>query len=319
MLHGKGLYTYIYMKHHSYAAAIRELKESGEVEIKSSIPAAEFSEAIKEALASLKEEATLPGFRKGSAPEKLVRERVGEAALLAEAAEHAIGHAYGHILEAEKVDAVGHPKVTITKMAEGNPLEFTVVTAVVPKIAKLDYKKIAAKENAKPAEAVAVADDELKREQEKAKDLTKEDLLKAKEYRAKEKRRLELVDALAEGMEVVIPAVLVESELSRMLDQMKHDIERMGLSFADYLKHLGKKEEDLKKEWKKDAEKRIKLDLALDHIAKAEKIEADKEKVDAEVKHAKEHYKDLDEKHARAYFEQILLNQAVFEFLEKQK
>jgi len=289
------------------------------VEIKSSVSKEEFSEAIEAVLISMQKEAVLPGFRKGSAPLKMVREKLGEAALISEAAERAISHAYGHILEAEKIDAIGNPKVSITKIAEDNDLEFTLVTAVLPKVEKFDYKKIAVKENAKPLDAVTVTDEELAKEQEKAKDITKEDLIKAKEYRAKEKKRLALIDALAHGLDIVVPEVLIESELGRMLEQMRHDIEGMGLSFSDYLKHINKKEEDIKKETRGDALKRIKLDIAMMHISKEEKISPDKDKVEAEVKHAVEHHKDIDPERARAYFANIFLNQAVFEFLEKQK
>ncbi|MBX4209385.1 hypothetical protein KW799_01690, partial [Candidatus Parcubacteria bacterium] len=87
----------------------------------------------------------------------------------------------------------------------------------------------------------------------------------------------------------------------------------------EYLKHLKKTADDLKKEWRTDAAKRVKLDLILSHVADKEKISPDKNKVDAEVKHAMEHHKDIDADRARAYFERIFLNQAVFEFLEKQK
>jgi FKBP-type peptidyl-prolyl cis-trans isomerase (trigger factor) len=342
--------------HHTYKASINKLSETGEVEIKSSLSAAEFAEAVKATLADIQKEVTLPGFRKGAAPEKMVREKIGSAAILKEAAEHAISHAYGHILETEKIDAIGHPKVSITKIAEGNPLEFTIVTAVVPEIAKFDYKKIASKENAKKDEAVSVSDEEVAKVIEDIKknyaraqkkdakegeplpeltdDLVKtwgeftdvadfkaklrENLAKEKEHKAKEKKRLELVEALTKDLDVVVPEVLVESELGRMAEQMSHDIERMGLQWDDYLKYLKKSPEDLKKEWRPDAIKRVKLDLAISHIAKTEKIEADKAKVEAELKHAKEHHKDIDESRARSYFAHIFQNQAVFEFLEKQ-
>ncbi len=308
------------MEHkHSYKATVKKLPETGEVEIKAVIPADEFAKDVKAALASIRTEAELPGFRKGAAPEKLVREKVGEAALLKEAAEHAISHAYGHIIEDEKVDAIGHPKVSITKIAEGNPLEFTLVTAVVPEVKSLDYKKVAAKENAKKREAPAVTDEELSKAKEKMPDVTKDDLMKEKEYRATEKRRLELVDALTSALDVVIPEALVEGELGRMAEQMAHDIGRMGLKFDDYLKHIKKTPEELMKEWRPDALKRVKLDLALAHIAKAEKLSPDKAKVEAEMKHAQEHHKGIDVERARSYFEHIFLNQAVFEFLEKQK
>lgn len=340
---------------HSYKAVIKKLPETGEVEIKSEISAKEFGEAISETLADIQKEVTVPGFRKGTAPEKMVKDKIGITALMREAAEHAISHAYGHILEAEKIDAIGHPKVSITKIAEGNPLEFTIVTAVVPEVKKLDYKKIAVKENSKKSEEVTISDEEFNKTiesiqknyasangmkaDEKLPELTdefvktlgeftdvadfktklKDNMLKEKEHKAHEKKRLELVDALTKDFEVVIPEVLVESELGRMTEQMKHDIERMGLKFDDYLKHLKKSADELKKEWRADAIKRVKLDLAIVHIAKEEKITADKKKVEDEVKHAQEHHKDVNPERARSYFEHIFVNQAVFEFLEKQK
>jgi FKBP-type peptidyl-prolyl cis-trans isomerase (trigger factor) len=340
---------------HSYKATVKKLPETGEVEIKSSISIDEFAEAVVETLDEIRKDITLPGFRKGSAPAKIVREKVGEMALLRDAAEHAISHAYSHILETEKIDAIGYPKVNITKIAEGNPLEFTITTAVVPEIGKFDYKKIAKAENAKKIDVGLVTDEEIdknienikknfgaamgagKSEEEKAKpiELTddivktwgefkdvadfkaklKENLKVEKEHKAKEKKRLELVDALTKDLDVVIPEILVESELGRMSNQMRHDIERMGMKFDDYL-HLKKTEADIKKEWRTDAVKRVKLDLVINHIAKEEKIEADSKKVEAEVKHATEHHKDVDPERARSYFGEIFKNQAVFEFLE---
>jgi FKBP-type peptidyl-prolyl cis-trans isomerase (trigger factor) len=341
--------------HHSYKTTVTELKESSEVEIKSAVPAEEFAEHIKETLQVFAKEVTIPGFRKGSAPEKLVREKISEASLLSEAAESAIAHAYGHILDVEKIDAVGRPMVSITKMAEGNPLEFTIRTGVLPKIEKLDYAKIAKAENAKKSESIDVSDDDVekalenirkgraitKKEGEEAqlpelndefakslgdfkdvadlKSKVKENLVHEKEHRAKEKKRLALIEAIAGAVPVTLPRVMIESELDRMIAQMRHDIERMGLSFDEYLKHLKKSEADMRKEWEKDAEKKAKLDLALEYIAKEEKIVADKTKVDAEMKHIVEQHKDIDLDRAHAYFEHAFQTQAVFDYLESVK
>ncbi len=340
---------------HSYKAVVKKLPETGEVEIKSEISAKEFDAAIADTLADIQTEITIPGFRKGTAPLKMVQDKIGQGTIMREASEHAVSHAYGHILEAEKIDAIGQPKVTITKVAAGNPLEFTIVTAVVPEIKKLDYVKIAAKENAKKVEKVEITEEEITKTiesiqknyaqvnglkaDEKLPELTdefvktlgeftdvadfktklKENMSHEKEHKAKEKKRLELVDAITKEIDVVIPEVLVESELGRMTEQMSQDIERMGLKFDDYLKHLKKSADDLEKEWRPDAIKRVKLDLAIVHIAKEEKITADKKKVEDEVKHAMEHHKNVDVNRAQSYFEHIFVNQAVFEFLEKQK
>lgn len=307
------------MKHHSYKSTIKSLPETSEIEIKSSVSADEFDAAIHETILEIKDDITIDGFRKGTAPEKMVRQKIGEATLLSEAAERAIGHAYGHIIESEKLDVIGSPKVSISKIAEGNDLEFTITTAVLPVIEKFDYKKIAAAANDGKTESIEVTDEELAKEKEKEPEVTKEALIKAKEYRAKEKKRLELVDALTKEMKIVIPQVLIESELGQMVGQMRGDIERMGLNFADYLKHLKKTEDELKAEWRGDAEKRVKLDLLIAHVAEKEKLSPDAEKVEKEVKHAQEHYKEIDLDRAKSYFSNMFLNQAVFEFLESQK
>ena len=336
---------------HSYKVSVKKLPKS-QVEIESEIPADEFSAHIKDTLDEAVREAEIKGFRKGTAPEKLVREKIGNDVLLHEAASAAISHAYGHIVEAEKIDAIGRPQVTITKIAESNPLGFKFITAVVPEIKNFDYKEIAKKENKKEIVKSEVTDKEfaetlesiLKNYQqatkaEKLPELTDEtvkkfgefssvedfkkklrvQMLSEKEQKESEKRRVALIDALVAGVSIEIPDVLVESELERMLSEMKNDVSRMGLSWTDYLKHLKKTEDDMKKDWNEAAEKRVKFELLSGHIAKTEKISADPKKVSDEVEHTKEHHKDIDIERARSYFEHIFQNQAVFEFLEGQK
>jgi FKBP-type peptidyl-prolyl cis-trans isomerase (trigger factor) len=64
---------------------------------------------------------------------------------------------YPTLLTDNKIDAIGRPEIHITKMAMGNDLEFTITTAVMPKVTLADYKKIAKSENGKE---VSVAVDE---------------------------------------------------------------------------------------------------------------------------------------------------------------
>jgi trigger factor len=49
---------------------------------------------------------------------------------------------------------------------------------------------------------------------------------------------------------------------------------RMGMSFDDYLQAIGKTEDDLRTEYRSDAERRVKGTLILESIAKAENITA---------------------------------------------
>jgi FKBP-type peptidyl-prolyl cis-trans isomerase (trigger factor) len=93
----------------------------------------------------------------------------------------------------------------------------------------------------------------------------------------------------------------------------------MGLKFEDYIKHINKTTDDLKKEFRNDGEKRAKLALVLHHIGKAEKITADPEQVANEVAMILEHYKEADPERARMHAENILTNEQIFKFLENVK
>ena len=145
----------------------------------------------------------------------------------------------------------------------------------------------------------------------------REDLGKEKEQKAREKKRIALSEKLIEKTEIKLPKILVESELDKMVAQMKDDVGRMNMKFEDYLTHVKKTEEDLRTEWKEQAEKRATLQLLLNKIAVEEKISADEGAVNHEVKHILERFKDANPDNVRIYVETQLTNEEVFKFLEK--
>ncbi len=104
-----------------------------------------------------------------------------------------------------------------------------------------------------------------------------------------------------------------------MEGQFKSDIANMGMQPEDYLKHIKKTWEDLRKEWMPEAEKRAKTQVVLQKISLEEKLEAKKEDIETEVKKLSEEYKDADPERIRAYIEMVLSNEEVVKFLEKQK
>ena len=72
---------------------------------------------------------------------------------------------------------------------------------------------------------------------------------------------------------------------------MKKQVEQQGLTFEQYLEITGAKEEDLKKTYREQAAKNIKEFLALEEIAKAEKLSVSDDDVNAEIKKIAEQYK----------------------------
>ena len=133
----------------------------------------------------------------------------------------------------------------------------------------------------------------------------------------KEKTRIRIADALADSTKTELPDIMIESELNRTQAQFEADIERMGVKMEDYLKHAKKTQEEIRAEWKPHAEKKAKLQLILNEIAKKEDIKPAPEEVEAEVKHIVEHYADADRERATTYAETILTNEKVFQWLEK--
>lgn len=127
---------------------VKKLDKS-EVEITGKIEASVFASYEEKALNKINDKVELQGFRKGKAPLDVIRKNVPEMELLEEMAEAALYDNYMKILEDNKIDAIGRPQISITKIGKGSDLEFKIVTAVLPEIKLGDYKNIAKKENSK--------------------------------------------------------------------------------------------------------------------------------------------------------------------------
>ncbi len=83
------------------------------------------------------------GFRKGHIPENIVIQKVGESRILEEATDILLKEHFPKIIEQEKLDIIGRPKISITKLAIGNPTEFKAIFAVLPTFELPDYRALA--------------------------------------------------------------------------------------------------------------------------------------------------------------------------------
>jgi len=141
-----------------------------------------------------------------------------------------------------------------------------------------------------------------------------------KEREAQAKSREVMMEQLIEKSTFDVPELLINSELDKMIAQMKDDVMRMGLEYTEYLKHMGKSEEELSKEWLPDAKKRAQSELILKEIAAKEELKPDEQKVSQQVELLKEQYgQEVPEANMKLYVESIFLNEAVLSWLEEQK
>lgn len=144
----------------------------------------------------------------------------------------------------------------------------------------------------------------------------KENLELEKKNKAKDKKRVKIVEEIIAKSEIKIANILVESEKDKMLAEMEGQIGYMGLNFEDYLAHLKKTKEELRDSWSKQARERVAFGLILGEIAHLEKITAPEEELKNEVDYLKAQYKDIPEDRLRSYAAGLIVNEKVFEYLE---
>lgn len=104
---------------------------------------------------------------------------------------------------------------------------------------------------------------------------------KKKKY-ADDTMKNELVEKLAEKMEVEIPKAMVENEIENMMKDFEYNLSYQGMDLKTYFQYTGTSKEILADQMKDDAEKRVRISLAVDAVSKAENVEATDEDLEAE-------------------------------------
>jgi len=405
------------------------------------VPSDEVLSYKEKAALVLSERLEIDGFRKGKAPYDIIKQYVGSARVFEEAAYIAIDKKYQAIISEHKLRALGQPKVEILKIAEGNPLVFSVTIAVYPEIKLPDYKEIA-KQREKDCASIEIKDEEVEKavdflrhsrrketlvdrpaqkgdlaevdfeirsagvkiEGGESKDhpivlgegkfifgfedgitgarageekefsisvpedygkeslrgkkldvkaeinavyelttpeLTDEfaktignfdtaqamrdnirDGLKAeKEAEEKERMRNFTVGKIADAAEMEVADILITQEVNKMISELAQSVQAHGADFESYLIHIKKTKDDLKKDFAKQAEKRVRISLVLSEIAASEQIKLDEEEVKKRMEETvarlrAEDTGKIDSDLLRDYVSGIMRNEKVFELLE---
>ncbi len=86
-----------------------------------------------------------------------------------------------------------------------------------------------------------------------------------------------------ENCEVEIPPVMIEQQMSGMIEDAKRQITSQGMSYEQYLEYVGRTDEDFREQYRKQAELIVKRELMLEAIIKAENLEATDEDINAQI------------------------------------
>ncbi len=159
---------------------------------------------------------------------------------------------------------------------------------------------------------------------EDLKNKTREGLVIEKKWKEKERKRGEIIENIALVSKIEIPEVLIEYEIENMIEDFKRKTEETGLKFEDYLKQIKKTKEDLKKDFREGAEKRIRVILCLREIADKENIVVSEQEIKDKINDILKKYPDIkttekrvDLERLRSYYRNVIQNEKIFQLLEQ--
>ena len=106
------------------------------------VSAEELEKAIEGAYQKNKNKISIPGFRKGKAPRKMIEQMYGKSVFYEDAANALIPDAYDKALEECEEQIVSSPKIDVTQLEAGKPFIFTAEVALKPEVTLGKYKGV---------------------------------------------------------------------------------------------------------------------------------------------------------------------------------
>ena len=92
-----------------------------------------------------------------------------------------------------------------------------------------------------------------------------------------------LIEKAAENAQIDIPEAMIDDQAGYMVREMAQRMSYQGLKMEDYLKYTGQTIDGVKQMYKPEAEKRVRIELVIEAIRKAEKIEPTEEDIEKAI------------------------------------
>ena len=133
-----------------------EILEKNMAKLTIEVSAEEFEAAIEKAYQKNKGKMSVPGFRKGKVPRKMIEKMYGVGVFYEDAANEIIPEAYAREVENCELDIVSQPSIDVVQVESGKPFIFTAEVATKPEVELGEYKGISVEK-----QAVEVTEEDL--------------------------------------------------------------------------------------------------------------------------------------------------------------
>ena len=419
-----------------------EKLSSNKVKLSFVVAPEKFDEGLQTAYRKMVKKISIPGFRKGKAPMKVIENYYGASVFYEDALDAIFPELYQEAIKEHDIQVVDRPELDVEQIGRGKELKFSVEVFVRPDVKLGDYKGLGIEK-----EVAEVTDDDVNADVERARDRASryveitdrpaklddqvnidyagflgdeqfdggtaqghdlvlgsgsfipgfedqlvgaevgaeldvnvtfpeqyhaenlagkpvvfkvkvnsireketpaldEDFVKevsetantVDEYKAEIRAKLEkqaadkadaafenaVIEKVTENAEIDIPEAMIEDQIDSMLRDMEMRMMYQGMKLDDYFKYTGQTREQVREAYKPTAEERVRTQLVIEAVMKAEDIKATDEEVDAEIaKYAEQNKKTLEEFKEmltdadRNYFSEIASLQKTVNFLKE--
>lgn len=290
------------------------------VDVQITAPWSDIEPKWNETFLRLAQEVEIPGFRKGQAPQNMVEPRIAQQ-LQQEVLRLLMPQMLIEALQGTTVVPIDYPQYQVISFQKGSNLQFSAKVTERPVVKVGNYKIVNAKrppvkqiaeedinrviqdlftrwkarqpqQVVQPGSPAPVASGEPNDEFAKGVGATDLNDLKTKiktdlESEAKYNNELDYEESILQEVEKItnvdIPDVLIQDELNRMLLSLQRNVSDRGMLMEEYLKTQNKNVDQLKNEWKPQAEKNVRMELGLSEIARQEGVAITDEELQAEI------------------------------------
>ena len=323
--------------------------KSYELELSVTLDKSDLDYYIKEAQKYLANDLKIKGFRQGKVPAEIAKDKLDKKEVLETAFDIAFKQSFSDMLIKEKLDLINAGKFEI-KENSAERVVYTVSLVVFPEFKLGSYKNIkidkrsisiSSKEidktiefirNSKKSNGIIpeLNDDFAKglgnfENLEQLRENISGGLKEEEEIKESQRVQSAILDEIANDTKVEIPPILIDRQLDQMMLDLDADLHGQGMELGLFLAKIKKTSDELRNEWKSKAGALVKKALILKEIAKKESIRVEPEEIKGKVEqflggfmNIGEAQKSIDLPKLSDQIRQILLNQKVFAFLERE-
>lgn len=191
---------------------------------------------LDEALKHEAENFQMKGFRKGAVPMNIVKEHLEPSKVRSHALNHMIPEVYKQLLNENKFNPIIGPRIELKEYEENKDLLMTITVVEKPEITIGDYKKA------------------------------------LKELEGDEISSQEAINKVLEISDVKLAEIIVQEEVARMMSSLIDQTTKLGITIEQYVEAHNKNLQQIRDEFKANAEKTIKADFLISELALKEDL-----------------------------------------------